>query len=874
MFKHTTLKKKAVFFLLSILLPFCLTLVITLTVLWHRTDAFFQSHLTEAAKRIQLSLCLRRKNTQTYARLFSDNRQIRQSAYLNDVGTIKSTLPDNIVSELDVNHIALFDRTGRLLHQVATCAPVMDLSRSKMLQDVLHGNDVTMAHKNGNSFLIETFHRIFHANQKDMVVGAVCVGYWINNDFARSIKNMCGVDIAVFDADRPVASSFTQVQTLKSVSSGIRIPTKNLSHGRGTLFWEDNYTFDSVQVDFSQNGFNKIQIYAVLDHSPLKIALKKTTVTILIAFGLLVSLGAVIAMLIGSGVVQSMNKIIGFARSLSVRQFDQTLEINSADEFAEVASAFNLMSRRLKKSFAQIENQTNEIEKAKTYLNNIINAMPLMLIGVNRNGNIIFLNHEAESFFCDPLDEKKAFCAESYRDLLQHCDTKSLDAIERSVTKITSLRIESVTCRKDTKTLFHRITVFPVTASDDSFVMICLENTTGQHLMETRLRQAEKMESIGRLAGGIAHDFNNILSGIFGYTRLAQMDAQGQKNIMVSLDNIFKAGQRAADLVQQILTFSRHSHPRKSHIKMMIAVKEALKLLKSTLPADIEIQAKIESHSTILADATQMHQIVMNLCTNAYAAMAETRGTLTITLTDITFPDADVQSGISCRIPDGAYIRLQVIDTGHGMDEATLEKAFEPYFTTRELGKGTGLGLTLVHSIVEEHQGYLDVTSTPGKGTRFQLFFPIKIKPLPAKVVPLTQEVPLKGTESVLFVEDEEEVRKPTTELLRHYGYRVQACENGEQALKLFCMTPADYDLVITDMNMPKMRGDALVKEILTIRPDMAIILLTGYSRSFSRERAEAMGIKAYLEKPVTAEFLIKTIRQNCLSLSPNVEMK
>ncbi|WP_051958029.1 hybrid sensor histidine kinase/response regulator [Desulfobacter vibrioformis] len=871
MFKHITLKKKAAFFLLSLLLPFCLTLVITLTVLWQRTDAFFQSHLMEAEKRVQLSLCLSRKNTQACARLFSDNLQIRQGAYLNDVGTIKSVLPDNIVSESDVNHIAVFDRAGRLLYQVATCAPVMNSSRSKILADVLHGTDVTMVHKNGDSFLLETFCRVFHANRENMVVGAVCVGDRINNKFARSIKNMCGVDIAFFDAGRPVTSSFTERQDLESVPFGIRTPTDMTQPGKITLF-KDDYTFDAVPVDFSQNGFNRLQIYAALDHSPLKTALGKTIVTILIAFVLLVSLGAVIAMVIASGVVQSMNKIIGFARNLSVRQFDQPLEINSKDEFAEVAAAFNLMSRRLKKSFEQIENQANEIEKAKTYLNNIINAMPLMLIGVSRTGNIMFLNQEAKTFFCEYLGDEKAFCATSYQELLKHCDAKSLDEIDRAVTQVVPLRLESVACRKGKETLFHRVAVFPVTASGDSFAMICLEDTTGQHLMETRLHQAQKMEAMGRLAGGIAHDFNNILSGIFGYTKLAQMDAQGQNNILGSLDNIFTAGQRAADLIRQILTFTRQTRPRKSHIKIRIVVKEALKLLKSALPADIEIREKIESHSTILADATQMHQIVMNLCTNAYAAMAEVRGTLTVTLTDIIFPDIGVQAGLSCQIPDGAYVRLEVIDTGHGMNEDTLEKAFEPYFTTREHGKGTGLGLTLVHSIVAEHQGFLDVASTPGKGTRFQLFFPMSTRPLPATVAVPEQAASLHGTEKVLLVEDEEDVRKSTAELLQHYGYRIEACEDGEQAVKIFCVDPADYDLVITDMNMPKMRGDALAKEILAIRPDMDIILLTGYSRSFSREKAYAIGIRAYLEKPVTAEFLMKTIRQIRLNANAGVK--
>jgi CheY-like chemotaxis protein len=262
----------------------------------------------------------------------------------------------------------------------------------------------------------------------------------------------------------------------------------------------------------------------------------------------------------------------------------------------------------------------------------------------------------------------------------------------------------------------------------------------------------------------------------------------------------------------------------------------------------------------------------MNLCTNAHAAMAQARGTLTITLTDIIFPDTAIQPGLSCQIPDGAYVRLEVIDTGHGMNEDILEKAFEPYFTTREHGKGTGLGLTLVSSIVAEHQGFLDVASSPGKGTRFQLFFPINTKPLPATVAVPEQTVSLHGTEKVLFVEDEEDVRNSTAELLRHYGYRIEACEDGAQAFNIFCMAPADYDLVITDMNMPKMRGDALAKEILAMRPDMAIILLTGYSRSFSREKACAMGIKAYLEKPVTAEFLMKTIRQVCLNTNAGVK--
>ncbi|MFO7753117.1 MAG: PAS domain S-box protein [Desulfobacteraceae bacterium] len=377
--------------------------------------------------------------------------------------------------------------------------------------------------------------------------------------------------------------------------------------------------------------------------------------------------------------------------------------------------------------------------------------------------------------------------------------------------------------------------------------------------LENELRQAHKMEAIGTLAGGIAHDFNNILSGIFGYSQLAKSHTDNPVKSKGYIDQIINGAQRAAGLIQQILTFSRQSEHEKHLLNISVVVKESLKLLRSSIPSTIEIKEKINSSAKTMADPTQIHQVVMNLCTNAYHAMRSTGGVMTVELEEITISD---QSSIpDLNILPGNYLKLEIRDTGQGMDNETLRKVFDPYFTTKPPGEGTGLGLALVYGIVEDHGGYIRAASAPGKGTSFQVFLPAA-RDNDVSGIPQEPSKPLEGgSESIMVVDDEESILIPTREILQDYGYSVDGFSDGEYALEAFEKDPARYDLVITDMTMPRMTGEELARRIRESRSDLPVILCSGYNENISEKTVLELGIKTYIQKPVDNEMLILKIR-------------
>jgi signal transduction histidine kinase/ActR/RegA family two-component response regulator len=392
-----------------------------------------------------------------------------------------------------------------------------------------------------------------------------------------------------------------------------------------------------------------------------------------------------------------------------------------------------------------------------------------------------------------------------------------------------------------------------------SFVEVA-EEISDRLKMEEQLRQAQKMESLGTLAGGIAHDFNNILSAILGYAELALQEAKSEAGLSDFLKQIYKAGERAKELVRQILTFSRRGDTQLRPLRIELIVKEALKLLRSSLPTTINIIQKIEPDlDPILADPTQIHQIIMNLCTNASHAMFPEGGELIVSL-----EQAELGRETFRRLVDlkpGNYLKMTVSDTGCGMTPEIMAAIFDPYFTTKDLGEGTGLGLAVVHGIVQEYGGDIRVHSEPGKGTTFSLYFPtIEAK---AKVSHQDETDLLPGgDEHILVIDDEPSILKVMQRNLANLGYRVTTEGDSRHALALFTEDPTAFDLVLTDMTMPKMTGDRLAQAILSIRPDIPIVLCTGYSRLIDARQAEAAGIRALMIKPIGQKNLATEIRR------------
>ena len=367
--------------------------------------------------------------------------------------------------------------------------------------------------------------------------------------------------------------------------------------------------------------------------------------------------------------------------------------------------------------------------------------------------------------------------------------------------------------------------------------------------LEKQLRQAQKLEALGALAGGITHDFNNILSSIYGYSQLALLELPEDSTVRAYLKDMHAAANRARELVKQILTFSRQEPQTQSPVEVGIIVKEALKLLRASIPATVEIRQNIDrTAGSVMANPTQIHQILMNLCTNAYHAMRETGGVLGVSLAREEMTDGAVVNGVS--LVPGSYLHLEVSDTGHGMDEDMLDRIFEPYFTTKPRGEGTGMGLSVVHGIVKSHGGQTTATSSPGKGSTFHVYWPaIAGTAMPIEMEPAAAIA--RGHETILLVDDEAPTLMVEESILERLGYRVDAFTDPHAALAAFREKTQRFDLVVTDMTMPEMTGVDFFKAVRALRPDIPVVLCTGYSEMISEKTAEKIGLSAFILKPV-----------------------
>jgi PAS domain S-box-containing protein len=377
--------------------------------------------------------------------------------------------------------------------------------------------------------------------------------------------------------------------------------------------------------------------------------------------------------------------------------------------------------------------------------------------------------------------------------------------------------------------------------------------------LEANLRQAYKMEALGTMAGGIAHDFNNILAIILGNVDFALEDIPAGHPSRYSMEQVLAAANRAKDLVRQILSFSRQKKRQAISLKPQIMVKETLKLLRSTTPATISIIENIDPECrSIKIDPTQFHQLIMNLFTNATYAMAE-KGQIEIGLRETVLRPNDFQAAERPR--PGPYARFSVTDSGIGMDRETIERIFDPFYTTKELGQGTGMGLSVVHGIIERYGGIIRVTSEPGKGSTFDVYFPIVKDEEMIAPSPVTATYP-GGSERVLFVDDEKSLGLMGRRILEQLGYRVRVETGSLAALQTFKAAPDSFDLLITDQSMPEMSGLELIAEILKIRADLPVILSTGYSTKVSTENVAKLGISALVMKPYEKKILAETIRR------------
>jgi PAS domain S-box-containing protein len=478
-------------------------------------------------------------------------------------------------------------------------------------------------------------------------------------------------------------------------------------------------------------------------------------------------------------------------------------------------------------------------------------------IFIVQEGRIKFGNPKSLGLFEYRADELAEI---PYIDLIHPQDRPLLD--KRKVGSIGqkgspgpfSLRIVS----RNKKEVWVQINAVDIEWEGKPATLNFIRDISIQKRLETQLLQAQKMEAIGTLAGGIAHDFNNILAAVLGYTQLAIGEVPEDSQTGRDLQEVVRAGRRARDLVSQILTFSRQTKQELRPLDMTVIIKEALKLLRASIPATIEIkQNLVTPEAYILADPTQIHQILINLCTNAAHAMSDHGGILEVTLAKST-----LDSVFASEHPDvepGEYLVLLITDTGHGIAPAILDRIFDPFFTTKNRDEGTGMGLAVVHGIVKSCGGVITVQSEVGKGTTFKAYFPCFKGNADSEDD--TQMILLKGNERILFVDDEPPIATIGKRMLERLGYSVESMTSSVEALSVFRTKPSEFDLVITDMTMPKMRGDQLAAELIRIRRDIPIIICTGYSSMLTEAKTKNPGICAVVAKPLITHEIAKMIR-------------
>jgi signal transduction histidine kinase/CheY-like chemotaxis protein len=557
--------------------------------------------------------------------------------------------------------------------------------------------------------------------------------------------------------------------------------------------------------------------------------------------------------------------------------FSVRINYKSSDEFAKLSIHFNSFMGQLEQNNKKIESEIQKNQEARVALvendlklRGLFNKSfqytsilsPLGIIEeVNQTG-LDFAGCSLQDILYIPFWESPWW---------RH-DTDIQADLKKAIGKATKgefVRYETTSMSGENEIRNVDVSIKPILNPANEVILIIAEGRDITELkiagkerenLAVQLEKSQKIKTIGTLAGGIAHDFNNILSGILGYAQLAELNLESPLKAKGHLTQIVKGAQRAAGLTQQILTFSRKTEFEKHPLSLFIVVKEALKLLRSSIPTTIDITENIDSKAKVMADATQMHQVIMNLCTNAYHAMGETGGNLIVRLKEVEIKEE--KDFFNNEMKKGLYLQLEITDTGLGMADETLLKAFDPYFTTKEVGKGTGFGLALVHAIVEEHDGYIKARSIINQGSSFIVYLPVFTTQSSGQEKPIQNKKLQIGTEKIMVVDDEEDIRFVLKAYFESFNYSVIPFENGKLAYEAFKKDPNYFDMIITDMTMPQMTGDILAKKVLTLRNDIPIILCTGYGETITEVKALKVGIKKYVQKPVNHEELVGSVRK------------
>ncbi len=526
-----------------------------------------------------------------------------------------------------------------------------------------------------------------------------------------------------------------------------------------------------------------------------------------------------------------------------------------------VAERHRKTVRRLNQTVEELQQSQKAISETKERFLTLVQQAPFGIALLNASGEYVWINPKFIDMFGYSLEDvpngkawfQKAFPDPDLRARVISAWKEDLDRHEIGYSRV---RVFEVTCKDGTR---KTVQFHPVRLTTQEDLMVC-EDISERLQLEEQLHHARKMEAIGTLAGGIAHDFNNLMQGIVGYAQLMLMEKAENDPDYPRLKGIEKAVERAAHLVRQLMLFGRKAVSQRKLLHLGNEIRQAVQVLERTIPKMIRIEWNVDADlMPIEADSTQIEQILLNLGTNAADAMPD-GGVLSITARNVTI--LHTKSALQGELAPGDYILLQVSDTGIGMDPEIIQHIFEPFFTTKDLGKGTGLGLASVYGIVTAHGGLIECDSIRGKGTTFRVFFPaVERQPEVDGEGRHLDESSLGGTEHILVVDDEADIRELLGEILKRYGYRVSCAENGEKALEMFQNDPHAFDCILLDLSMPGIGGYRCLQEMLRIQPEAVVLIASGYAKDDAVQRAMQVGARDYIEKPYRMRVLLQRIR-------------
>lgn len=716
--------------------------------------------------------------------------------------------------------------------------------------------------------------------QTGKVLGTLFGGIVLNNNMYlfNKIKRETRSNEIFFLEEDNVISSTSRDKLLADVA--LKGAQDNLTSRLWVLLGGGTYSSNglifSKRMDLPREGNSNFEIvFSVPDTIFVDVRKSYLTISLLALFAVFVTL-LVSIIVVRKLTIAPLQSLLRYSKAVASGDFGSSYQGGNIREFDQVGNAMEQMvhglqslNQRLQTDIAARMEAEKALKKSELHFRTLVENIPELVWLKDKDGVYLSCNPRFEKFYGASQEEiigktDYDFVDEEQADFFRMHDKNAMASNKLCINE------EEITYASDGHKEHLETIKTPLVGDNGKLIGVLgigrdiSERKAAEKKrleLETQLRQAHKMEAIGTMAGGISHDFNNILAAILGYAEMARNEVPDDHPAKKSLLQVISASQRAKELIKHILTFSSMTSSTKGMKAVDLAdiIKEVLDFQRSVIPSTISISSEMnDSVGLILGDSNQIHQILMNLSTNAAHAMEEQGGSLHVTVSEEICEDEDLHD--DQHLASGNYAKLTVTDTGQGMTPQILDRIFDPYYTTKDIGKGTGMGLSVVLGIVKKHSGFMKVNSKPGVGSTFQLFFPITdiVREMPEKIE--ENSLPT-GSEKILFVDDEEMLVDIGQKTLERLGYHVVAETDSAKALEIFREDPAYFDLVITDQTMPQLTGSELASELLALRPGIAILLCTGYSSNMGEAGTTEIGIKGFINKPVEISVMANIVR-------------